>query len=164
MKKIISFFRDGKAEELLGCIAIVVVIVPVIINIINRSFLNKYSLTLETMALFAYVWIGYGFFGYLYKKDTHVDVKFVVNMLPPAGQYIFELIRDLFIFGFTAYMTYWGFKLCKMNVNRTVAGTSVSLLYAYLSIAVGYFSGALRSGWALVSRFFKKAKKEETEA
>ena len=41
MKKIIAFFRDGKFEERLGCMALTLVIVPVILNIINRSFLNK---------------------------------------------------------------------------------------------------------------------------
>ena len=71
MKKIVAYFRDGKFEELVGCLAIVVVIVPVIINIINRSCLNHYSTTIEAVALLAYVWIGYGFYGYLYKKDAH---------------------------------------------------------------------------------------------
>ena len=47
MKKIINFFREGKFEEILGCIAIVVVIIPVIINIINRSIFNFYSIDLE---------------------------------------------------------------------------------------------------------------------
>ena len=37
MKKLISFFRDGRFEELLGCLMILTVIVPVIINIVNRS-------------------------------------------------------------------------------------------------------------------------------
>ena len=41
MKKIIAYFRDGKFEELLGCLMIVTVIVPVVLNIINRSVLNK---------------------------------------------------------------------------------------------------------------------------
>lgn len=62
---------------------IVTVIVPVVLNIINRSVLNKYSISLEATALLAYVWIGYGFFGYLYRKDAHVDVKFIVNKMPP---------------------------------------------------------------------------------
>ena len=46
MKKIIAYFRDGKFEELLGCLMIVTVIVPVVLNIINRSVLNKYSIRL----------------------------------------------------------------------------------------------------------------------
>ena len=33
MKKIIAYFRDGKFEELLGVLAIITVIIPVIINI-----------------------------------------------------------------------------------------------------------------------------------
>lgn len=68
MKKLISFFRDGRFEELLGCLMILTVIVPVIINIVNRSVFGFYSINLEAVALLAYVWIGYAFFGYLYKK------------------------------------------------------------------------------------------------
>ena len=63
MKKIIAYFRDGKFEELLGVLAIITVIIPVIINIVNRSVFNFYSINLEVTALLAYVWIGYGFFG-----------------------------------------------------------------------------------------------------
>lgn len=65
MKKLISFFRDGRFEELLGCLMILTVIVPVIINIVNRSVFGFYSINLEAVALLAYVWIGYAFFGYL---------------------------------------------------------------------------------------------------
>ena len=86
MKKIASFFRDGTAEEWLGRILISVVIIPVVINILNREFFTHYSLTLESIALLAYVGIGYAMFGYLYKKDDHVDVRFVTLLLPPFGQ------------------------------------------------------------------------------
>ena len=51
MKKLLAFFRDGKFEEILGCLAILVVIVPVILNIINRSVLNSYSVPMEAVAL-----------------------------------------------------------------------------------------------------------------
>lgn len=161
MKKIIAYFRDGKFEELLGCIAIAVVILPVIANIINRSFLNKYSVTLESVALLAYVWIGYGFFGYMYKKDAHVDMKFIVNALPPAARKVFDLLRDILIVVFSVYMVYWGIKLCKTNMTRYVAGTKVPLAIGYASVAFGFFSGAVRSAWAIISRFFKK--KEEAK-
>lgn len=71
----------------------------------------QYSLTLESIALLAYVGIGYAMFGYLYKKDDHVDVRFVTLLLPPFGQKIVELFRDIFIFAYSVFMTYWGIKL-----------------------------------------------------
>ena len=46
MKKIIAYFRDGKFEELLGVLAIITVIIPVIIKIVNRSVFNFYSINL----------------------------------------------------------------------------------------------------------------------
>lgn len=156
MKKLIAFFRDGKFEEILGCLAIITVILPVIANIINRTFLNKYSITLESTALLAYVWIGYAFFGFMYKKDTHVDVGFVVNMMPPAAQKVCNLLRDVFIFAFCVYMCYWGCKLFSTNLNRYATGTKIPLAVGYASIIFGYGSGAIRSCWALISRLFKK--------
>lgn len=153
MKKIIAYFRDGKFEELLGCLMIVTVIVPVILNIINRSILNKYSINLETTALLAYVWIGYGFFGYLYHKDAHVDVKFIMNKMPPKVQAFFDLLRDLLILVFSAYMVYWGCKLFSSNLNRYATGTKIPLAVGYASIIFGYFSGMIRSLCTIVSRF-----------
>lgn len=158
MKKIIAFFRDGTAEEWMGRVLITLVIVPVILNIANREFMNRYSTNIETVALFAYVWIGYAEFGYLYKKDIHVDVKFVENMLPPVGQKMVELLRDIFIFAFSVFMMYWGVKLCQSNISRMVTGTKIPFLFGYLSIVIGFLSGAVRSFWALISRFFKKDK------
>lgn len=156
MKKIIAFFRNGDFEEILGCVAITLVIVPVIINIINRTFLNRYSTTLEAIALLAYVWIGYAFFGFMYKKDTHVDVGFIVQAMPTAAQKVFELLRDVFIFAFSAYMCYWGCKLFSTNLTRYASGTKIPLAVGYASIILGYGSGAIRSFWSIISRFFKK--------
>lgn len=164
MKKIIAYFRDGKFEELLGCVAIVVVIVPVIINIVNRSILNFYSIGLEVTALLAYVWIGYGFFGYMYKKDAHVEMKFVVNKIPFTVRTVFDILRDVLIFAFSVYMVYLGLKLCKTNITRYVTGTRISLAFGYASVVFGFFSGAVRSLWAIVGRFIRKKKKGEMTA
>ncbi len=161
MKKIISFIRDGKLEEIMGMIAIATVIIPVIINIFNRTFLSKYSLNLEATALLAYVWIGYGFFGYMYKKDAHVDMKFIVNMMGPKLRWVFDLLRDIVIFVFCAYLCYWGCKLFSVNTAKFVAGTKIPLAIGFASIAFGYFSGAVRSAWAILLRFVKLIKKEE---
>ncbi len=159
MKKIIAYFRDGKFEELLGVLAIITVIIPVIINIVNRSVFNFYSINLEVTALLAYVWIGYGFFGYMYKKDAHVDVKFIVNKMSPPVRAVFDLLRDIFILVFSVYMVYWGCKLFSTNITRYATGTKIPLAVGYASIAFGYFSGAVRSFWAIVKRFIRK--KEE---
>lgn len=161
MKKLISFFRDGTAEEWLGRVLIVVVIIPVVLNIVNREIFSKYSSTLESIALLAYVGIGYAMFGYLYKKDDHVDVKFVEMLLPPLGQRIVELVRDLFILAFSAFMAYWSIKLALNNLNRTVPATNICYSWGYALIAVGAISGTLRSFWTLVSRFIKKSEEDE---
>lgn len=161
MKKLFAYIRDGKLEELLGCVAILTVIVPVIINIVNRSVFHSYSISLEACALLAYVWIGYGFFGYLYKKDAHVDMKFIVNKLPPALRAVTELLRDVLILAFSVYMIYWGVKLCSTNLTRYATGTKLPLAIGYASIAFGFFSGAVRSLWAILSRVFHLKKKGE---
>ena len=166
MKKIVNFFRDGKFEELLGCVALTLVIVPVILNIINRSFLNKYSLNLESIALLAYVWIGYSFFGYMFRREAHVDVKFIVNLLPGPVRLFMDVLRELLIFCFSVYMTWWGFKLTQSNVARYVAGTHIPLAYGYASIAFGFGTGAIHSFCALLRRvvgLFKKKGKEEAD-
>lgn len=162
MKRIISFIKDGKLEELMGCVAIIVVIIPVIVNIINRSIFNFYSTNLEAVALIAYVWIGYGFFGYMYKKDAHVDMKFVVNKMPPKLRAAFDLLRDILIFAFSAYMFYWGLKLCSTNLNRYAMGTRIPLACGYASIVFGFFSGAVRSLFTIIRRAIgKKEGKDE---
>lgn len=160
MKKIIAFFRDGRFEEILGCLMIATVIIPVIINIINRSFFSFYSINLEITALLAYVWIGYAFFGYLYKKDAHVDMKFLVNMMSPTLRAVFDFLRDVLIFAFSVYMVYWGVKLCSTNLTRYATGTKIPLAIGYASIAFGFFTGAVRSLWAIITRFVKKGKEE----
>lgn len=159
MKKVLHFFRDGKFEEVMGCTAIAVVILPVIINIFNRSFRNYYSTSLEAIALLAYVWIGYGFFGYMYGKDAHVDMRFIVAKMGPRMRYVFDLLRDIYICVFSVYMVYWGCKLFSTNMTRMVAGTKVPLAVGYASIAFGFATGAVRSFWALIKRFIPR--KEE---
>lgn len=161
MKKLISFFRDGTAEKWLGRLLIVTVIAPVVVNILNRELFNRYSITLESIALLAYVGIGYAMFGYLYKKDDPVDVRFVTLLLPPFGQKIVELFRDLFIFVYAVFMTCWGIKLAIANLHRDIPATNICYSWGYVLITVGGLSGALRSFWALVSRLFKKKDSKE---
>lgn len=156
MKKLIAFFRDGNFEEALGCTALAAVILPVIINIVNRSVLSRYSTNLETVALLAYVWIGYGFFGYMYHHDAHVDMKFIVNKMSPPVRAVFDLLRDILILVFSVYMTYWGIKLFRTNLTRYATGTKIPLAIGYASIAFGFFSGAVRSFWATLRRFLKR--------
>ena len=163
MKKIAILFRNGTAEAWMGRLMVVLTIVPVIINVFSRSVFKHYSTSLEAIALSAYVWIGYAGFGYLYKKNAHVDVKFIEKMLPPIGQEIMEIIRDVFIFVFTAFMTYWGVKLCKSGLTRAITGTKISYFVPYASIVVGFFSGAVRSFWSLLSRIFKIGKERRTD-
>lgn len=158
MKKITAFFRDGTAEAWMGRLMVVLVIVPVIINVFSRSVFKHYSTSLEATALTAYVWIGYAGFGYLYKKNAHVDVKFVEKMLPPMGQEIMEIFRDVFILIFTVFMAYWGVKLCRSGLTRVITGTKISYFFPYASIVVGFFSGAVRSFWSLLSRMLKNNK------
>lgn len=161
MKKIASFFRDGTAEEWLGRVLIVVVIIPVVLNILNREFFDRYSATLEAIALLAYIGIGYAMFGYLYKKDAHVDVRFVTMLLPPFGQKLAELFRDIFILAFSALMAYWGIRLALNSLNRDVPATNICYSWGYALIAVGGISGAIRSFWALVSPLFRKKESKE---
>lgn len=163
MKKVLHFFRSGKFEEILGVIAITLVIVPVVINIICRSVFNVYYLDLEATALLAYVWIGYGFFGYMYKKDAQVDVKFVVNAMKPPVRKVFDVLRDIFIFAFSAYLTYWGVELTIGNLNHYVSGTRIPLAWGYASIAFGFFSGAWSSLIVLCKRVAKLFKKKGGE-
>ena len=163
MKKLLAFFRDGKFEEILGCLAILVVIGPVILNIINRSVLNSYAVPMEAVALLAYVWIGYGFFGYLYEKDGHVDVKFIVGKLPPRGQAVMALLRDVLILLFSAYMVYWGWRLFRTNLTRYATGTRIPLAVGYASIIFGFLSGAIRSFCAIAGRLIPKKRKEGLE-
>lgn len=156
MKKKLEFFRDGRFEEVLGCIAIAVVILPVIINILNRTFRSYYSTNLEAAALLAYVWIGYGFFGYMYGKDAHVDMRFIVAKMGPRMRWVFDLLRDIYIFIFSCVMVYWGCKLFSSNTARMVTGTKIPLAVGYSSIAFGFATGAVRSGWALITRLIPK--------
>ena len=161
MKKLISFFRSGKFEEVLGCAGIAAVILPVIINIFNRSVLRFYSISLEAVALLAYVWIGYAFFGYLYKKDAHVDMKFLVNKMSPRVRTFFAVIRDILILIFSVYMIYWGVKLCASNLTRYATGTKIPLAIGYASVVFGFASGAISSFWSLVGRITKRGGRDK---
>ena len=149
MRKLLSAIRDGVIEEWMGRIAVALIIIPVVLNILNRQLFKSYSISLESIALFAYVWIGYGFFGYLYHVDEHLDVKFVTNLFSPLGKKILDLLRDVFCFIFSVFMT--------------VVGTDMSLTIGYASILFGFFDGALRCLCMMIRHLMGWSKKEEKE-
>ena len=164
MKKVISFIRDGKAEEWMGRIAMFLVLVPIIANIFTRALLSKYFISLEAIALTAYVWLGYAGFGYLYKTDAHVDVALLRKLMPPLGKTLMDWFRDIYIFVLSAVLVYWGFRLTRNNIPCMYAGSTISLWYASASIVVGYGSGFIRSGWSLGCRIVNLFKKNKEVA
>ena len=90
-----------------------------------------------------------------------MDVKFIVNKMPPKVRAFFDLLRYLFILLFSAYMVYCGYKIFGSNLNRYATGTKIPLAVGYASIIFGYFSGAVRSFWTIISRLFRRGEDQK---
>ena len=92
-----------------------------------------------------------------------MDVKFIVGKLPPRGQAVMALLRDVLILLFSAYMVYWGWRLFRTNLTRYATGTRIPLAVGYASIIFGFLSGAIRSFCAIAGRLIPKKRKEGLE-
>jgi TRAP-type C4-dicarboxylate transport system permease small subunit len=73
-----------------------------------------------------------------YRRRQHMNVAFFVAMLPPRLRRIADLIAEMLVGLFAAFMVIWGAKLVEATWHNTIADfPSLSVGVTYLPIPLG---------------------------
>lgn len=115
----------------------VVIVVSTSYGVITRYVLNAAAVWTNELATYLLIWVTFLGSALAVIEGGHMNVDFVLEMLPPAPQKAFRLIGNLFLIGFVGILTYHG---------TTVAISSAADRALTIPISKGLFYAAVPVG------------------
>jgi len=127
----------------LGCamiagIALVLISAVIPWAVFTRYVLNSAASWPEPTAVL--LMIALTFFGgaACYRRRAHMNVSFLVVMMPPAARRIAEFVAELLVAAMAVFMVQYGIKLVEATWYNTIADfPSLSVGVTYLPIPLG---------------------------
>ena len=123
---------------IVGCIALVLISAIIPWAVFTRYVLNSAASWPEPTAVL--LMIALTFFGgaACYRRRVHMNVSFLVSLLPPALRMAAQLLAELLVAAMALFMVIYGVKLVEATWYNTIADfPSLSVGVTYLPIPLG---------------------------
>ena len=123
---------------IVGCVALVAISAVIPWAVFTRYVLNSAASWPEPTAVL--LMIALTFFGgaACYRCRAHMNVSFLVVMMPPAARRIAEFVAELLVAAMAVFMVQYGIKLVEATWYNTIADfPSLSVGVTYLPIPLG---------------------------
>jgi TRAP-type C4-dicarboxylate transport system permease small subunit len=143
-----AFHGLGLAEQAIGTILIVVILVLVLVQVAQRYLPGGYPWTGEVARL-ALVWCTFVMSGYLMAFDRHISIHVVDLVLPRRALGLIRLMGHLFVAATCIGMTYACYRLIEDDIGQKTAAAEIPLAWIYLVPMVGFALTALRAVMAV---------------
>lgn len=114
---ILTFIDKGlefviSVVENIGAIMLSVMVLTITWQVISRITRITSSWT-EEIAIMLLVWFGMTGAAIGVRKGTHIGVEFLYNLFPAVGQKVLDIITNVLIFTFAAFIFFEGIELAK---------------------------------------------------
>lgn len=121
-----------KTIDVLSVILLSAIFILGIAQVFWRWVLNDPIVWSEELIQLIYVWICYLGWAIAERKDSHIRITAIHNMLPKNGQKWLQLFCHLLCILFSVLMIWYGFKLVQTGLNRTAVSIPLNfgLVYA----------------------------------
>jgi len=113
-------------------IALVLISAVIPWGVFTRYVLNSAASWPEPMAVLLAIVLTFIGAAACYRGGVHMRVSFVVSLLPPAGQRLFDLAAELLMALISLFMVVWGGRLVDTTWHQTIAD------FPFLSVGVTY--------------------------
>lgn len=108
------------------------------IVVFGRYFLGKTPIWGEELVLFLMTWVAMLSGADALRRDAHLKITILDNILPPKALLAVEILWDTVILVLCAVLTYYSAQTLKSGFALTYQGLKISEGWAYLSIPVGF--------------------------
>ena len=134
----------SKFMSILEKIALVIVGVMMIImvavmvyQVILRYCFNNSNIWSEELARFLFVWVSLMGSFVAVRRNSHLKVEFIVNLLKGEARKYFTLIIDIAVILFLIYLLPLSYELTLSTFKNISAGLKVPMAVGYAAIPVG---------------------------
>ena len=148
-------------EHYVCCALLVVMLSICFVAVVMRYAFNSPIVWSEEVILTCLIWFGFMCISIGIYRDDHIAIEGVFNKLPPLARKALTVFRHVLLMVFCMFMTYYGWKIFKINLQKRLPATHWSQGLQYFPMV---FSGVLMTVYSIVNLIetLIPYKKEET--
>ena len=132
-------------EEVISCLGLVLIIVVVTVNVVLRYFFARSIAWAEEVSVIGFSCVIFIGSAAVYKRNMHVGIDFVVNLLPDLWQRMISVATKVFLLVFTAYVTYLGWIYSVEAWDKPTSILFIPYFFINFPICIGFASMAVYS-------------------
>ena len=114
----------------------------------------------EEVILTCLIWFGFMCISIGIFRDDHIAIEGAFHKFPPSVQFACTIFRHVVLTVFCAFMTYYGWKIFKINLLKRLPATHWSQGLQYFPMVFGGALMTVYSAVNLIETLSSKNKKE----
>jgi TRAP-type C4-dicarboxylate transport system permease small subunit len=144
---------DEHLEEWLLVFLLAAVCITLMIQIVMRYVFNASLSWSEEFARYCFVWSTFLSVSYSIKKASMLRVDILVQYLPKAARKIIDILMELIVLAFFAFLLYHSFAVVRRIAasGQTSPALGLPMVTVYAALIVGFALACIRGIQKLVS-------------
>ena len=122
------------AEQYACCALLVIMLAICFVAVVMRYVFSRPLVWSEEVILTCLIWFGFMCISIGIFRDDHIAIEGAFHKFPPSVQFACTIFRHVVLTVFCAFMTYYGWKIFKINLLKRLPAThwSQGLQYCLL--------------------------------
>ncbi len=152
----------NKVLEVVCCTLTALMTIFATWQVVSRYVFSKPSTATEELLLISFVWMGLLGAAYIFGKQEHMRMSFLVDKLNEKNQTKINLLSEIVVFIFAALvLVFGGFKISSLAMGQSSASLQIPMGYIYFALPL---SGMITMIYNVlnISDIIKSLKKTET--
>ena len=124
-----------KVLEVVCCLLLALMTIFATCQVASRYIFNKPSTVTEELVLICFVWMGLLGAAYVFGKQEHMRMSFLVDKLSERNQTKVKLFSELVVILFAALvLVFGGFKMSQLSMGQSSSSLQIPMGYIYLAL------------------------------
>lgn len=148
------------AEQYACCALLVIMLAICFVAVVMRYAFSRPLVWSEEVILTCLIWFGFMCISIGIFRDDHIAIEGAFHKFPPFVQFACTIFRHVVLTVFCAFMTYYGWKIFKINLLKRLPATHWSQGLQYFPMVFGGALMTVYSAVNLIETLSSKNKKE----
>jgi TRAP-type transport system small permease protein len=144
------------AEEVLACAALVLVVLAVAWGVLTRYVTAQPAPWTGEVAGMAFAWLVFLGSAAAFKRGMHASVDLLTARLPGMVRRPLEIVIDLAVLAFAAYVVWLGLEFTNRNLDNPSPVLRLPMSIIYLPVALCFASIGIRLAARIVGGLWRR--------
>lgn len=145
MKKVLRMV-DEHFEEVMLVILLAIMTASIFYQVVMRYVFSSAPSWTEELTRYSFIWCAYFGVSLGVKRDAHISVMAVIDLLPKKVQKVMRIVANLLFLAFAVLIFVLGLKTAMQikMLGRKSPAMEIPMYYVYAALPVGFFCIILR--------------------